>query len=102
MPTYLYKNLHSGEIYEIKQSMRDEALTKHPETGEAIKRVVARPGIAFKGSGFYVNDSRGGDQKGGNKDGAKEGVPAAKPGADKAPTGDKAPAAGKAPAKSSE
>jgi len=58
MPTYLYKNLTSGEIYEIKQSMRDEPLDRHPETGEPIKRILARPGIAFKGSGFYVTDNR--------------------------------------------
>lgn len=58
MPTYLYKGLNTGEVYEIKQSMAEEALTVHPETGEPVKRVLARPGIAFKGSGFYVTDSR--------------------------------------------
>lgn len=58
MPTYEYKNLETGEIYEFKQSMRDDALTHHPETGAAIKRLVSVPGIAFKGSGFYANDSR--------------------------------------------
>lgn len=60
MPTYLYKNIDTGEIYELVQSMRDEAYTAHPETGVPVKRVLARPGIAFKGSGFYVNDSRSG------------------------------------------
>ncbi len=58
MPTYEYKNIETGEIYEFKQSMRDDALTHHPETGAAIKRIVSVPGIAFKGSGFYANDSR--------------------------------------------
>ncbi|MBZ9750111.1 FmdB family transcriptional regulator [Deinococcus sp. HMF7604] len=58
MPTYLYKNLTTGEIYELQQSMRDDAYTVHPETGAPVKRVLARPGIAFKGSGFYVTDSR--------------------------------------------
>lgn len=58
MPTYLYKNIDTGEIYELVQSMRDEAYTTHPETGVPVKRVLARPGISFKGSGFYVNDSR--------------------------------------------
>ena len=58
MPTYLYKNTENGEIYEIRQSMREDALTHHPETGAPIKRVLARPAIAFKGSGFYANDSR--------------------------------------------
>ena len=58
MPTYEYKNIETGEIYEFKQSMRDDALTHHPESGAAIKRIVSLPGIAFKGSGFYANDSR--------------------------------------------
>lgn len=63
MPTYVYKNLQTGEFYEIKQSMRDEALTQHPETGAAIKRVLSQPGIAFRGSGFYVTDSRPKEQR---------------------------------------
>ena len=58
MPTYLYKNTDTGEIYELRQSMRDDAYTAHPETGVPVKRVLARPSIAFKGSGFYANDSR--------------------------------------------
>ncbi len=58
MPTYLYKNLETGEIYELQQSMRDDAYTAHPDSGVPVKRIVARPGIAFKGSGFYVTDSR--------------------------------------------
>lgn len=45
MPTYLYETIPAGaqenpKHYEIKQSMNDEALTKHPETGEPIRRVI--------------------------------------------------------------
>ncbi|WP_261664889.1 FmdB family zinc ribbon protein [Deinococcus sp. Marseille-Q6407] len=58
MPTYVYKNLETGELYEFKQSMKDEAYTRHPETGAPVKRLITPPGIAFHGSGFYVNDSR--------------------------------------------
>jgi len=58
MPTYVYKNIETGELYEIKQSMRDDPLTAHPDTGAAIKRILSQPGIAFRGSGFYVTDSR--------------------------------------------
>lgn len=58
MPTYVYKNLETGELYEIKQRMTEAALTAHPETGAPIKRMLAAPGIAFKGSGFYVTDNR--------------------------------------------
>ncbi|SMB96033.1 FmdB family zinc ribbon protein [Deinococcus hopiensis] len=69
MPTYVYKNLQTGETYEIKQSMRDEPLTQHPETGAAIKRVLSQPGIAFRGSGFYVTDSRPREKSGGSEGG---------------------------------
>jgi predicted nucleic acid-binding Zn ribbon protein len=45
MTTYVYENIPSkpGEkprYYEIKQSMNAKPLTKHPETGEPIRRVV--------------------------------------------------------------
>ncbi|MBB6096626.1 putative FmdB family regulatory protein [Deinobacterium chartae] len=58
MPTYTYKNLKTEEIFEVQQRITEAPLTVHPETGDPIKRLVSRPGIAFKGSGFYVNDSR--------------------------------------------
>lgn len=45
MPTYIYETIPEKKggktrVYEIKQSIKDSALTKHPETGETIKRVV--------------------------------------------------------------
>lgn len=45
MTTYIYETVPEREgapvkHYEIRQSMRDAALTKHPETGEKIRRVV--------------------------------------------------------------
>ena len=58
MPTYVYRNLTTQETFEVKQSMKDAALTQHPQTGEPVKRLVSAPAIAFKGSGFYANDSR--------------------------------------------
>ncbi len=59
MPTYVYKNLTTGNTFEVHQPITEPALTEHPETGDPVKRVVQPVGIAFKGSGFYVNDSRG-------------------------------------------
>lgn len=58
MPIYVYKNLVTGETFEIQQRITEDALTVHPETGDPVKRLVQPVGIAFKGSGFYVNDSR--------------------------------------------
>ncbi len=58
MPTYVYKNLVTGQTFEIQQRITEDALTVHPETGDPVKRLIQPVGIAFKGSGFYVNDSR--------------------------------------------
>ncbi|GHF62440.1 putative nucleic acid-binding Zn ribbon protein [Deinococcus metalli] len=80
MPTYLYKNIETGEIYELTQSMRDAAYTAHPETGVPVKRILARPGIAFKGSGFYANDSRKGGAEGGGSAPKSEGATGSKGG----------------------
>lgn len=43
--TFLYETIpasEGGEVtqYEIKQSMNELPLTKHPETGEPIRRVI--------------------------------------------------------------
>ncbi len=59
MPIYVYRNLHTGETFEIEQRMVDAALTSDPVTGDPVKRLIQPVGIAFKGSGFYVTDSRG-------------------------------------------
>ena len=66
MPTYVYKNLTTGDTFEVQQSITEPALTEHPDTGEPVKRVIQPVGIAFKGSGFYVNDSRSGSKGGGD------------------------------------
>lgn len=58
MPTYQYRNLNTGEVFEVSQSIKDEAWTVHPQTGDPVKRLISKPGIAFKGAGFYVTDSR--------------------------------------------
>ena len=45
MTTYVYETIPSNEneepkLYEIQQSMQEDPLSKHPETGEPIRRVV--------------------------------------------------------------
>lgn len=45
MTTYVYETIPAKKgapvrHYEIRQSMKDSAFTTHPETGEAIRRVV--------------------------------------------------------------
>ena len=55
MPTYVYEILDkkgepTGETFEIFQLMKDEALTKHPETGKPVRRAIVAPAIAGKWS----------------------------------------------------
>jgi predicted nucleic acid-binding Zn ribbon protein len=58
VPVYVYKNLKTGETFELSQRITEGALSVHPETGDPVKRLIQPVGIAFKGSGFYVNDSK--------------------------------------------
>ena len=68
MPTYQYRCRECGEDLEVVQSFTDDPLTKCPNCKKkALRKVFAAPGIAFKGSGFYKNDSRGGSGKSGSK-----------------------------------
>ena len=57
MPTYEYRCKDCGHTFDAVQSFSDDALTVCPECGGALKKVFGNVGIAFKGSGFYVNDS---------------------------------------------
>lgn len=55
MPTYVYEILTksgepTGETFETVQPMKDDALTKHPETGKPCRRAIVAPHIAGKWS----------------------------------------------------
>lgn len=59
MPTYDYKCTKCNHVFEYFQSMNDEPLKICPECGGEVKRMIgAGAGLIFKGSGFYVNDSK--------------------------------------------
>ncbi|MGI9032101.1 MAG: FmdB family zinc ribbon protein [Acidimicrobiales bacterium] len=92
MPTYEYACKSCGEHLEVVQSFKEDALTTCPACGGVLRKVFGSIGIAFKGSGFYRTDSRGGaTKKESDKDKGAD-KPAAKDKADKADkaTGDKA------------
>ncbi len=93
MPVYVYRNLKSGETFELEQRITEPALTADPRTGDPVRRVIQPVGIAFKGSGFYVNDSRGSRNPGPATDSAAK--PADTKPADSKPA-DSKPAAGSA------
>ncbi len=60
MPTYDYQCNNCGHTFEAIQSMRDDPLTDCPECNMSeLRRLISGgTGVIFKGSGFYVNDSR--------------------------------------------
>lgn len=63
MPTYEYKCTSCGNTQELFLSMSDalkRVLVKCTECNNIIleKQISGSPNIQFKGSGFYVNDSK--------------------------------------------
>jgi len=58
VPTYEYACKSCGEHLEVVQSFKDAALTVCPNCAGQLRKVFGNIGIAFKGSGFYRNDSR--------------------------------------------
>jgi putative FmdB family regulatory protein len=62
MPVYTYRR-EDGTTFDCKQKFLDDPLTVCPTTGQTVVRVVQPAGIIFKGSGFYVNDSKSASKK---------------------------------------
>lgn len=58
MPTYEYRCANCGEHIEVVQSFSDDPLTTCALCEGELKKVFHPVGVVFKGSGFYVNDSR--------------------------------------------
>lgn len=60
MPTYEYLCDNCGYNFETKQSFKDEPLTLCPNCNhDALHRVPQAAGVVFKGSGWYITDSKG-------------------------------------------
>jgi putative FmdB family regulatory protein len=60
MPTYVYACKSCGQQFEKFQSFKDDPLTVCicGQEGQ-VRRVIQPAGVVFKGSGWYINDSRG-------------------------------------------
>lgn len=58
MPTYAYRCSACAHEFEVVQKFSEEPLKFCPECGSPIHRVIFPAGIVFKGSGWYINDSR--------------------------------------------
>jgi putative FmdB family regulatory protein len=59
MPTYEYVCKECGDRFEVFQSFSAKPIKRHEECGGEVQKVFHARGIVFKGSGFYVTDSRG-------------------------------------------
>lgn len=58
MPTYSYHCDDCGHDFDAVQRFSEDALTECPVCSGAIRRVIQPVGVVFKGSGWYINDSR--------------------------------------------
>jgi len=63
MPVYTYRR-EDGTTFDMRQKFLDDPLETCPTTGQAVVRVIQPAGVIFKGSGFYVNDSKGANPAG--------------------------------------
>jgi len=59
MPIYVYQIIREdgapGEQFELRQGIHDKALTHHPETGEAVKRVIQPAFVAGSHSQMAID-----------------------------------------------
>lgn len=60
MPLYVYKCNNCDHQFEVRQRFSEEPLTICNQCEGQIRRVINSVGVVFKGSGFYVTDSRNG------------------------------------------
>lgn len=63
MPIYEYECLTCGTTFEKRQSFSDPAKADCPNGHSETRRLISSPAVVFKGSGFYINDSRNGSSK---------------------------------------
>jgi len=74
MPLYDYQCSKCGHVVEVRHGFDDVYGEPCPKCGSALKRVFNPAPIVFKGSGFYVTDSRKKDS--GTKDAPAKKEPA--------------------------
>ncbi len=59
MPTYEYECDDCKNIFEKFQGINDDPLTECTTCGGQVRRIIhGGAGLVFKGSGFYITDSR--------------------------------------------
>src|ERR671929_120407 len=58
VPTYTYACTACNDVIEKRQSFSDPPLTTCEQCGGSLRKVIHPVGIVFKGSGWYITDSR--------------------------------------------
>ncbi|GAB4551500.1 MAG: zinc ribbon domain-containing protein [Anaerolineae bacterium] len=94
MPIYEYRCKNCGTRLEVSQSFTDDPLTVCANCSGTLQRLIGKSAtVIFKGSGFYVNDSRGKNpaaSNGKSGNGSSESAPAAAPTSEKVATASEA------------
>ena len=75
MPIYEYQCEACGAVTDIKHGFKETTDATCPACGGNLKRLFNPAGIVFKGSGFYVTDSRKGESSGGDSAPKTESAP---------------------------
>lgn len=58
MPVYQYRGTECDHVFEVSQSFSDDPVTDCDVCGKPVRRVIHASPVVFKGSGWYVTDSR--------------------------------------------
>ncbi len=65
MPIYEFSCSSCGAEFEMKRSFSDSTMPICPTCqGSHVQRLLSRPAIHFKGSGWYINDSKSNSKNG--------------------------------------
>lgn len=58
MPVYAYQCKSCGNRFDRQQSFKEDSIKVCPTCGGETYRVISAAGVIFKGSGYYINDSK--------------------------------------------
>ncbi len=56
MPIYEYACSGCGKVHEIMQRITEDPLTKCPDCGGEMKKLISNTTFVLKGSGWYMTD----------------------------------------------
>jgi putative FmdB family regulatory protein len=56
MPIYEYECNGCGKLHEIMQKITDSPLTKCPECGGDLRKLISNTSFVLKGTGWYMTD----------------------------------------------